>query len=85
MLFDDMRQFIKKAEEIGEYKKIEGADWEEEIGLICEWQAAQDNCPLLLFDKIKGYPAGYRVSANAFATPGPLLAMHTPSFPVSLA
>ncbi len=69
MLFNDLREFITEVERLGEYKLVEGADWDLEIGLITAWQAEAGNSPLLLFDKIKGYKAGYRVVTSLFNTP----------------
>ncbi len=66
-MYNDMREFIKQAEELGELKVIEGADWDLEIGTITEIMA-KPGTPLLLFDKIKGYPAGYRVITNMAAS-----------------
>ncbi len=69
MIFNDMREFITEVERLGECKLIEGADWDLEIEAITAWQAEAGNSPLLLFDKIKGYKAGYRVVTNLFNTP----------------
>ncbi len=66
--FNDLREFIEKCDEIGEFKVIEGADWDLEIGAIAQWQATIPDSPLILFDKIKGYKPGYRVCANMFRT-----------------
>ena len=63
-MFDDLREFIKKAEELGECRVIEGADWNLEIGHIAELGVSVPDSPLLVFDKIKGYPPGYRIAAN---------------------
>lgn len=68
MAFYDLREFIRESEKLGEVKIIEGADWDLEIGAITEWQS-QPNTPLLLFDKIKGYPPGYRVMSNFGTSP----------------
>jgi len=57
----DIREFIQMVEEIGELKVIEGANWDLEIGALTFEIAASSNPPALLFDKIKGYEAGYRV------------------------
>ncbi len=58
----DLRQFVQMAEEIGELKVIEGANWDLEIGALTVYVANNNlNPPALLFDKIKGYTAGYRV------------------------
>jgi len=64
----DLREFIQRVEDLGEYKLIEGADWNLEIGTINAWQTSLPSSPMLLFDKIKGYPSGYRVVSNLFAT-----------------
>ena len=62
-MFSDLREYIKQAEELGEYRLIEGADWDLEIGTITELVAKPDT-PLLMFDKIKDYKPGYRVATN---------------------
>jgi 4-hydroxy-3-polyprenylbenzoate decarboxylase len=67
-MFDDLRDFIKKADELGECQVIEGADWDSEIGAIGDLMSQRPESPLLLFDKIKGYPAGYRVASNLATT-----------------
>jgi len=67
-MFNDLREFISQAEELGECRLIEGADWDLEIGTIAELMAKRGS-PLLLFDKIKDYPAGYRVVANLVTSP----------------
>lgn len=69
MIFRDLREYISEVEKIGEYKQVEGVDWNLELGFITEWQASLRGSPLLIFDNIKGYPKGYRVAANLFSTP----------------
>ncbi|MFX0202729.1 MAG: UbiD family decarboxylase, partial [Candidatus Hodarchaeota archaeon] len=64
-VFDDLREYIKRVEELGECRVIEGADWELEIGYITELATHVPVPPLVLFDNIKGYPPGYRVVSNA--------------------
>ncbi len=66
-MYRDLREYIKGAEELGELKIIEGADWDLEVGTITELMTKRDT-PLLLFDKIKGYPPGYRIVTNLAAT-----------------
>src|SRR3970040_102516 len=68
IVFQDLREYIDKVRDIGEYRLFEGADWDLEIGIITELQLKSQTSPLLLFDKIKGYPAGYRVVSNLFST-----------------
>ena len=64
----DLREFIGKCEEMGEFKLVEGASWDTEIGAIAQWQAGDPHSPLVLFDKIKDYKQGYRVCCNMFRT-----------------
>ena len=66
-MYNDLREYIKQVEELGELKVIEGADWDLEVGTITELMIKPD-APLLLFDKIKGYPEGYRVVTNLAAS-----------------
>lgn len=63
-MFNDLREFIKRADELGECCVIEGADWDKEIGAIGDLMSQVPESPLLVFDKIKGYPPGYRVVSN---------------------
>ncbi|MFM9971026.1 MAG: UbiD family decarboxylase [Burkholderiales bacterium] len=60
--YKDLREFIELAKQIDSYKIIEGADWNEEIGTLTEVTCEHfQDPPLLIFDKIKDYPPGYRV------------------------
>ena len=68
MKFDSLGEFIDTVKRLGELKVIENADWDLEIGALTELTAERSG-PALLFDHIKGYPAGFRVLTNAFATP----------------
>lgn len=66
-MFSDLREYIDRCEQEGQLKKIEGADWDLELGVITEIESQKPNPPMLLFDNIVGYPAGYRVVSNLFA------------------
>ncbi len=68
-MFHDLREFINKVEELGDYRLIEGADANLEIGAITHLLSEIPDSPLLVFDKIKGYELGYRVVSNLFSTP----------------
>ena len=57
----DLRDWIRAVDEMGELRVVEGADWKLEIGAISELNCRLKPTPALLFDKIKDYPAGYRV------------------------
>ena len=66
-MFDDFRSFIERLDEKGELKKIQGADWDLEIGTLTELSAERQG-PAFLFDQIKGYPSGYRIASNVVMT-----------------
>lgn len=66
-VIDDLRDFVTAVDQLGELKHIEGADWNHEVGAITELMAERRG-PALLFDRIKGYPEGYRILSNPFAT-----------------
>ncbi len=65
-MFADLRDFMARCAEEEQLKKIEGADWDLELGVLTEIEAQAPKAPMLVFDKIKGYPAGYRVVSNLF-------------------
>jgi len=66
--FDDLRQFIDASKKVAEWREIKKADWNLEIGALIEATAELiPQPPLLIFDEIKGYPAGYRVLGLSFA------------------
>src|ERR687888_488513 len=68
LAYHDFRSFIEEAKRISDYRLIEGADWDGEIGALVESTAELvPQPPMLLFDKIKGYPAGFRVCSLPYA------------------
>ena len=68
-MINDLRDWIQKAEEIGELKRIKKeVDWDQEMTAIDYLVGKNPESPSLLFEKIKGYPSGYRVLGNF---PGP--------------
>ncbi|MBI2954085.1 MAG: UbiD family decarboxylase [Chloroflexi bacterium] len=68
MAFNDLRSFVKRADELGLCKTVEGADWHLEIGAITELGLHKPKQPMLLFDNVKGYPSGYRIVSNFLNT-----------------
>ncbi|MBI4333629.1 MAG: UbiD family decarboxylase [Chloroflexi bacterium] len=64
----DLRPYLTKLETLKELQRIEGADWDLEIGTLTELYDEKQG-KALLFDRIKDYPAGYRVATNLMATP----------------
>jgi len=67
MPYRDLREFLLALGEMGELRTVEGADWDLEIGTIAELNYERQGAALL-FDKIKGYPAGFRILTNAMHT-----------------
>jgi UbiD family decarboxylase len=47
---------------------VAGATWQEDIGHVTEMLHHTDDAPVVVFDEVPGYPAGYRILANAMAT-----------------
>src|ERR1051325_10890268 len=68
LLGADLRDLIDVLDEHGELKRIDGVDWNLELGAITEMLALRDG-PALLFDRVRGYPAGYRVLTNLINNP----------------
>src|SRR5579872_7143649 len=65
--YDDLRQWLRLTERLGELREITGATWEEDIGLAAEAILRAENAPCVLFDEIPGCPKGFRVLLNMFA------------------
>jgi len=61
MQYTDLRDWIQKVDELGELRRVEGADWNLEMGAITEVYARNEPYPAILFDKIKDYREGHRV------------------------
>jgi 4-hydroxy-3-polyprenylbenzoate decarboxylase len=69
MSYRDVRDWIRKVDEMGELKVIEGADWNLEIGALSVLSSKhKEGSPALLFDRIKDYPPGYRILVGFFET-----------------
>ena len=69
MSYKDLRAFIRQVENLRALRHIEGADLRFEIGGITEVAAGTPEYPALLFDRIKGFPPGFRIFTNATTTP----------------
>src|ERR687887_269871 len=61
----DLRDWLALVDALGELKVLEGVDWQENIGRIAEMLVHSDGAPAVLFDKVPGYPTGYRLLVNA--------------------
>src|SRR5207248_6287559 len=65
--FNDLREFIAEIEAEGELRRLEGVSADLEMGAITEIYAAEEG-PAVLFDRIPGHAAGFRLVSNLFAT-----------------
>src|SRR5919108_2958115 len=64
MPFNDLREFIDAARELGQVKEIHGAHWNLEIGALTEIFAFKEPSPLLVFDQVPDHPPNFRVASN---------------------
>src|SRR5262245_6278417 len=64
----DLRGLVDDWRANGQLKIVEGADADVDIGALAEVSGLGPEPPALLFNKIKGYPDGYRVLINMFQT-----------------
>ncbi|MDP2719688.1 MAG: UbiD family decarboxylase [Dehalococcoidia bacterium] len=71
---DDLRVWLKKAQEIKQIDQVDGADWDLEIGTITALNWRKKEYHALVFDNIKGYPAGSRVLTSSTSN-APLVAL----------
>src|SRR5215467_2024838 len=65
---DGLRSWLKQADELGEVRTIEGADWDLEIGGVADIVTERGSSPAVLFDSIKGYPKGHRGRVNSLGS-----------------
>ncbi|MFC1962992.1 UbiD family decarboxylase, partial [Chloroflexota bacterium] len=64
---EDLRDWLTRVEGIEELKKLDGADWDLEIGYLTAMNWLKKG-PALLFDNIRGYPEGWRVLTCSTST-----------------
>jgi UbiD family decarboxylase len=65
--YDDLREWLARAELLGEVRHVTGATWQEDIGLAAEAVLRAENGPCVVFDDVPGCPKGFRVLLNMFA------------------
>ena len=68
-MYKDLREFIGQVDRLHALRRISGADPYIEVGGITEVAAGHPDCPALLFDDFKGFPAGFRIFTNATVHP----------------
>mgnify|MGYP003667768351 CR=1 FL=1 len=64
--YDDLRGWLAMAESLDELRTVDGANWQEEIGMAAELVSHEEEAPAVLFDRIPGCPDGHRVVVNMF-------------------
>ncbi len=64
----DLREWLEEVEKMGELKTLTDIDWDLELGCITEMLSLRDETPAVVFDKVKGYPQGFKVTANSFGS-----------------
>ena len=65
--YGDLREWLAMADALGELRTVEGASWQEGIGMAAELVSHDENAPAVLFDKVPGCAPGFRVLVNVFA------------------
>ena len=65
--YDDLREWLTRAELLGEVRHVKGASWQEDIGLAAEAVLRAEDGPCVVFDEISGCPKGFRLLMNMFA------------------
>jgi UbiD family decarboxylase len=65
--YNDLREWMAEAERLGEVRTVQGASWEEDIGLAAEAVLRAENGPCVVFEDIPGCPEGFRLLLNMFA------------------
>jgi 4-hydroxy-3-polyprenylbenzoate decarboxylase len=68
MGFDSLRSYLSLIEDKGLLAKVDGAHWDCEIGEITEVAAFSEAPRAVLFDKVVGYPSGFRVGTNLYSS-----------------
>src|SRR3954451_9108808 len=64
-MYSDLRDWLGQVDDLGQLPQVKGVDWDLELGALTDLMARKpQNAAALLFDEIKGYPAGYRVASG---------------------
>ena len=60
--YTDLRDWLELVDSFGELKKVDGVDWNLEMGTLAEIFARESKTgtPAVLFDNVPGYPKGFR-------------------------
>ena len=61
----DLRDWLAVVERAGQLKHVDGADYDLELGAIAHLNNRRGAPAALLFDRIRGYPPGFRILTGA--------------------
>lgn len=61
MMIRDLRDWLAEVERAGQLRRVDGADWDLELGAIAHLNNRRGAPVALLFDQIKGYQLGMRI------------------------
>ena len=50
--YEDLREWLVLADRLGEVEYVNGASWEEDIGLAAEAVLREENGPCVVFDEV---------------------------------
>lgn len=64
MAIRDLREWMERVDEMGELTRVTDADPKVDVGGLTDLYQWQMGNPALLFDRLPGFPAGYRILSN---------------------
>ncbi len=65
--YDDLREWLVLADQLGEVRIVRDANWQDDIGLAAEAVLRAENGPCVVFEDVQGCPKGFRLLMNVFA------------------
>jgi 4-hydroxy-3-polyprenylbenzoate decarboxylase len=68
--YEGLRDWIEKVDGLGELLRVNGADWDAEMGSITQMmtEKSRGDAPAILFDEVPGYPKGFRTLYGEFSS-----------------
>jgi hypothetical protein len=65
----DLRTWLDEVDKFGQLMRVDNVDWDLELSTLTEIINERSKIrPAIVFDKIKGYPAGFRIAVNALSS-----------------
>src|ERR687891_1339788 len=65
----DLRTWLDDIKSIGQLMRVENVDWDLELSTLTEIINERSKTrPAIVFNRIKGYPEGYRVAVNLLSS-----------------